>query len=1059
MLKKGQLLTALNLNNAYLSKTNTASQTVIGPVTFSGGITGSLSGNASTASRWATGRTITLTGEVTAVSSAWTGSANLSIATTIANGAVVTDKIANANVTYAKIQNVTANRILGRISSNGTIQELTAANVRSMINVADGADKYTSWNLYMNDTSRASIGSGGIVNLKAGSNVSLTYSASNNTITIASTDTNTATAIDNILDGSNSGTAITYAPYTTNLSTTGNRFYTHNTMPTATTLLNLSSHLRITQGTIGTTLTVNGDIIGNGKVIARTTDGWLRLNPTYTSSPPATAFHSGVLIPSALSVSGNVGIGTTAPAYKLDVSGDVRATGKVTTRISSGGASIVDGSSNSALRIETTSTSVAPRFGISWSKGTDHSYTIAAIEPYVNSGWPTDLRFLLSSNGSNIVEQMRLYANGNLSFSGTLTGGTVPWARISGAPATATTHPTWAQVTGKPSTFAPSTHTHSNITITAGNGLSGGGTLDANRTITLGTPGTLNASTTNAVQASSHTHSVTGFLPLTGGTLTGSVAGTVFTLDRYIPSPQGGRYATTTSSATGAIKITLPVSWNNTMLRFAVDVYNYSANTSFTVYVGGYNYSSSSAWVNTFAYILARDSGSDYTVRFGHDGSKCCVYIGETNKSWSYPQIVVRDVHLGYSGRTSSLWDTGWSIGFATSFGTITSTISDCMVYSRYAKTAGSVAWGNVTGKPSTFAPSSHSHGAGDLPSATTSAKGVVQLSTSTSSTSTTLAATASAVKAAYDVGNHSHPYAPSSHTHTASQVGLGNVQNYGIATKAQAEAGTANSVYMTPLRVKEAIASQVPDLPSFYKLLDSFISSGEVGIDLAAGIKNSMYRGKNLGTSVTSEQWANIANGTFKDMYIGDYWVINGTTYIIAAFNYYLNTSGTLLTTKHVTLVTAESMYTHRMNTKSLNDEGYVGSEMYTTGLDEAKTRIHADFAGHVLTHKRYLCNAVADGQASAAAWFDSDVELMNEVMVYGSIVNGKSDYGYNIGVEKSQLPLFALRPDLVNIGIYWWLRDVVSALSFAAVGGNGLASRSSNSNARGVRPVFSIF
>lgn len=320
MLKKGQLLTALNLNNAYLSKTNTASQTVVGPVTFSGGITGSLSGNASTASRWATGRTITLTGEITAVSSAWTGSENLSIATTIANGAVVTDKIANANVTYAKIQNVTANRILGRISSNGTIQELTAANVRSMINVADGADKYTNWNLYMNDTSRASIGSGGIVNLKAGSNISLTYSASNNTITIASTDTNTATAIDNILDGSNSGTAITYAPYTTNLSTTGNRFYTHNTMPTATTLLNLSSHLRITQGTIGTTLTVNGDIIGNGKVIARTTDGWLRLNPTYTSSPPATAFHSGILVPSGLRADAGIASG----AYSL-AANEVRA--------------------------------------------------------------------------------------------------------------------------------------------------------------------------------------------------------------------------------------------------------------------------------------------------------------------------------------------------------------------------------------------------------------------------------------------------------------------------------------------------------------------------------------------------------------------------------------------------------------------------------------------------------------------------------------------------------------------------------------------------------------
>jgi hypothetical protein len=44
------------------------------------------------------------------------------------------------------------------------------------------------------------------------------------------------------------------------------------------------------------------------------------------------------------------------------------------------------------------------------------------------------------------------------------------------------------------------------VSMVAGNGLSGGGTLGANRTFILGTPSKLSASTTNAVQASSHTH-------------------------------------------------------------------------------------------------------------------------------------------------------------------------------------------------------------------------------------------------------------------------------------------------------------------------------------------------------------------------------------------------------------------------------------------------------------------------------------------------------------------------------------------------------------------------
>lgn len=46
------------------------------------------------------------------------------------------------------------------------------------------------------------------------------------------------------------------------------------------------------------------------------------------------------------------------------------------------------------------------------------------------------------------------------------------------------------------------------ITITAGNGLTGGGSLSANRTVTLGTPGTCSTSTGNSVSSTSHTHAI-----------------------------------------------------------------------------------------------------------------------------------------------------------------------------------------------------------------------------------------------------------------------------------------------------------------------------------------------------------------------------------------------------------------------------------------------------------------------------------------------------------------------------------------------------------------------
>lgn len=47
--------------------------------------------------------------------------------------------------------------------------------------------------------------------------------------------------------------------------------------------------------------------------------------------------------------------------------------------------------------------------------------------------------------------------------------------------------------------------------------------------------------------------------------------------------------------------------------------------------------------------------------------------------------------------------------------------------------------------------------------------------------------------------------------------VGLGSVQNYGIATQAEAEAGTSNVKYMTPLRVKETICASVVYVSGFY--------------------------------------------------------------------------------------------------------------------------------------------------------------------------------------------------------------------------------------------------
>ena len=54
-----------------------------------------------------------------------------------------------------------------------------------------------------------------------------------------------------------------------------------------------------------------------------------------------------------------------------------------------------------------------------------------------------------------------------------------------------------------------------------------------------------------------------------------------------------------------------------------------------------------------------------------------------------------------------------------------------------YASSAGSVAWGNVTGKPSTFAPSTHTHNYAGSASAGGSANSAVKLDTATAGSAT----------------------------------------------------------------------------------------------------------------------------------------------------------------------------------------------------------------------------------------------------------------------------------------------------------------------------------
>lgn len=230
------------------------------------------------------------------------------------------------------------------------------------------------------------------------------------------------------------------------------------------------------------------------------------------------------------------------------------------------------------------------------------------------------------------------------------------------------------------------------------------------------------------------------------------------------------------------------------------------------------------------------------------------------------------------------------------------------------------------------------------------------------------------------------------------------------------------------------------------------------------AGAHNAIYRGKNLGSSVTNTQYSAISSGTFDDLYIGDYWSINGVNYRIAGFDYYYRCGDNDFTKHHIVLVPDTQLYTHCMNDTNTTEGGYVGSKMYKEGLEQAKKTIKAAFPNHVATHRIYLTNAVSNGRPSGGAWFDSEVDLMTEAMLYGcrhySPMNNGVDIPTNYTVERGQLPLFHLAPNFIhaNRQTWFWLRDVVSAAYFAGADYDGFAHYGGASYAGGVRPAFCL-
>lgn len=260
----------------------------------------------------------------------------------------------------------------------------------------------------------------------------------------------------------------------------------------------------------------------------------------------------------------------------------------------------------------------------------------------------------------------------------------------------------------------------------------------------------------------------------------------------------------------------------------------------------------------------------------------------------------------------------------------------------------------------------------------------------------------------------------------------------------------SGNKLLVGTTEGNKAIAAE----DALFAMLDSFAP---------VELRRVLFRGKNLGTALTAVQKAAIKDGSFKGMFLGDYWSIGGRIWRIVDMDYWYNCGDTAFTSHHLVIMPDEALYNAQMNTTNITTGGYVGSEMYKKNLANAKTIVNAAFQGSVLTHREHLCNAVANGKQSGGAWFDSSIELPSEIMMYGHIHFGNASDGNTIPniytPSKTQLALFMVCPRFITDRSHaQWLRDVVSSADFALVDSLGNTNCYGASSSCGVRPVFPV-
>lgn len=295
---------------------------------------------------------------------------------------------------------------------------------------------------------------------------------------------------------------------------------------------------------------------------------------------------------------------------------------------------------------------------------------------------------------------------------------------------------------------------------------------------------------------------------------------------------------------------------------------------------------------------------------------------------------------------------------------------------------------------------------------------------------------------------------------------------------------------YTKNLNLKKLQKSDHFDLTDFNENFDKIDRLANLTRpDQQAALRNNDFRGDDLFIrGLTMEDiYSRIADGSFEDIYVGDYIPISGTftaptpsggtqsvSYStklrVAGISTYLATGATLFDMTHIVMIPDDTLFSTSMSSTASTAGGYKSSFFYSKVVPALETHFSEKFGSHLLSRSVTISNAMSEsttsmagngavGCSSASEFSDEKILLPSEVEIFGCTVCSSSNI--DVGTANRQLPLFRIAPEYITKQRqHYWLSAIASKTQYVFVDADGASSciSADYTSGVGIRPILTI-